>query len=345
MVYSIAMKIIVLSFAILLVDLAGCSDAIVPPSDLSTNGEDFETAWTAVHNVYPMFTYKHIDWNDVYVRYRQKVDNSSEDISKILFDMLRELKDPHVILSNKGLGLIIPYPGVRLQRDFDAFSPILVRSYFDKELTFACDDKVEYGILPGNIGYIRIATFSGENLMDGFDVVLDKMLTTKGLIIDVRKNNGGNVENIDKVVGRFIEHQMHNIKGYRTGGIPISIDPIQPSQNRTVFKKPVALLINGTLISGAEVFAEDMKQLSFVTAIGDTTDGAGCSDYVDEIEGDYFLPSGRYIKIGNTYWLRYDGIPFEWNGVPPDVVIRQTKVDIDNGRDKQLEYAIELLGK
>ena len=339
------MKRKISTIVILLITIAGCSDLFVPPPDSSTNVEDFETAWNAVNNVYPMFEYKNINWDEVYLKYRPKVDNTSEDFSKILFDMLRELKDPHVVLSNKGLGLIIPYPGERLQKDFDAFSPIVVRKYFDKELKFSCNDKVEYGILPENIGYIRIATFNGEGTLDGFNNVLDEMLFTKGLIIDVRKNNGGKVENINKVVGRFIENPMQNLRGYKTGGIPINIDPIQPVRDKTVYKNPVAILINGTSISGAEVFAENMKQLEFVTVIGDTTDGAGCSDYIDEIEGDYFLPSGRYIKVGNTYWLRYDGIPVEWNGVPPDILIMQTKADMDAGKDKQLEYAIQLLSK
>lgn len=333
------------SFAIIiLLVLTGCSDLFVPPPDTSTNIKDYEAAWTAVNNVYPMFEYKNINWNEVYSKYKTKVENSSEDFSKILFDMLRELKDPHVILSNKGMGLIIPYPGVRLQRDFDAFSPILVRKYFDKELKFACRNKVEYETMNGNLGYIRIATFNEDGLMDDFDFVLDQLLNTKGLIIDVRKNNGGKIENINKVVGRFIENPMANLKAYKKGGIPVSpFAMIQPIANKTVYKNPVAILINGASISGAEVFAEIMRQLDFVTVVGDTTNGAGCSDYVDEIEGDYFLPSGRYIKIGNTYWLRYDGVPVEWNGVAPDILVQQTKADIDAGKDKQFEYAIKML--
>jgi C-terminal processing protease CtpA/Prc len=49
------------------------------------------------------------------------------------------------------------------------------------------------------------------------------------------------------------------------------------------------------------------------------------------------------IFIGTTYVLRYDGVPIEWNGVLPDIRVPQSKEDIDQGRDKQLEYAIELL--
>jgi hypothetical protein len=321
----------------------GCSDLFITSPDTSINIKDFETAWNAVNNVYPLLEYKKINWNDVYSKYHDKVYNSTEDFSKILFEMMRELKDPHVIVNNKGMGLIIPYPGVRLQRDFDAFSPILVRKYFDKELKYACRKKVEYEILNGNIGYIRVATFNEEGLMDDFDFVLDQMLNTKGLIIDVRKNNGGKLENVNKIVGRFISQQMPNLKGYRKNNILIDIDPIMPITNKTIYNKPVVVLINGSTLSSGELFAEYIRQLNFVTLIGDTTNGAACSDNYEEIEGDYILPSGRYIKIGNSYVLSYDGIPIEWNGVPPDIRIPQTKSDINAGRDKQLEYAIELL--
>ena len=81
-----------------------------------------------------------------------------------------------------------------------------------------------------------------------------------------------------------------------------------------------------------------------LTAIGDTANRAGCTDHPDDlIESDYFLPSGKFIHVGVSYILRYDGIPIEWNGEPPDIRIVQTEADIKNGRDKQLEYVIELL--
>jgi C-terminal processing protease CtpA/Prc len=40
---------------------------------------------------------------------------------------------------------------------------------------------------------------------------------------------------------------------------------------------------------------------------------------------------------------RYDGLPWEWLGVAPDILVEQTKEDLENGKDKQLEYAIEML--
>ena len=50
-----------------------------------------------------------------------------------------------------------------------------------------------------------------------------------------------------------------------------------------------------------------------------------------------------FFFIGTTDLHRYDGLPREWIGVPPDIRVKQTEEDILNGRDKQLEFAISML--
>ena len=83
----------------------------------------------------------------------------------------------------------------------------------------------------------------------------------------------------------------------------------------------------------AELFPEVMKQLPNVTVVGDTTLEGDYNDVADDIQGDYWLPSGKYIHISTTYVIRYDGVPIEWNGVLPDIRVPQTKEDIDQGMD------------
>ncbi len=166
---------------------------------------------------------------------------------------------------------------------------------------------------------------------------------TKGLIIDVRHNNGGLSENIRIIVSRFIHTTLAWPRAFTKGEVPYYKGPIQPDMNHFKYTNPVVILINGASMSGAELFPEVMKQLSNVTVVGDTTLGGGCNDVAEDIQGDYWLPSGKYIHIGTTYVLRYDGEPIEWNGVLPDIRVPQSKDDIDQGRDKQLEYAIGLL--
>jgi C-terminal processing protease CtpA/Prc len=109
------------------------------------------------------------------------------------------------------------------------------------------------------------------------------------------------------------------------------------------YPNSVVLCISGASMSTTELFPQMMKQLSNHTVVGDTTLGAGCNDLADDIQGDYWLLNGKYFHIGSTYMLRYDVESTERNGMLPDIRVPQTKYDIDQGRDKQLEYAIELL--
>jgi len=83
-----------------------------------------------------------------------------------------------------------------------------------------------------------------------------------------------------------------------------------------------------------------MRQLDYVSLVGDTTAGGGMSSNGD---ARHFLPSGGSIRINYEAILRVDGEPIEWNGVPPDIRIVQTKTDIDKEQDKQLEFAVDFL--
>jgi len=104
----------------------------------------------------------------------------------------------------------------------------------------------------------------------------------------------------------------------------------------------VVVLINGVCVSKGDIFPEVMKQLPSVTVIGDTTAG-GSSGSTRPALAEYELPSGKRIYVGTTDWRGYDGLPLEWIGCPPDIRVEQTKEDIKKGRDKQLEFAINMM--
>ena len=81
-----------------------------------------------------------------------------------------------------------------------------------------------------------------------------------------------------------------------------------------------------------------MKQVPTVTVVGDTTGGGSCGG------GDRFaLPNASTISFGTYDYRRYDGQPWEWLGIAPDVRVVQTERDVDSGRDLQLEYALSML--
>ena len=185
-----------------------------------------------------------------------------------------------------------------------------------------------------------MATFDNDYLINYFSEALAFVKNTNSLILDIRHNNGGSYQNLVAVVSRFITSPLEKPEYYVLGE-QITLPPFKP-QGDFQYVNPIIVLINGVCYSTGDIFPEVMKQISTVTVVGDTT-GGGSSGSTSSAPAEYKLPSGKTIFVGTTDWRRYDGLPYEWIGVPPDILIQQTKEDIEKGIDGQLEHAIDML--
>jgi hypothetical protein len=316
--------------------LCSCGELIVgePPADSGL--ADFEAAWKTVKDVYPYLQFKGINWDSIHTEYLPRAQAArGDEIYFVLFDLLKELRDGHVGLWTVGGSPVVVYQPPRSRRDKDAYDPLVIRRYFDRELCLAGNQRMEYEMLDGNIGYVYISSFQNGTWINDFASVLEYFKNTKGLIIDVRGNEGGSDITSRVVVGRFLAAPQKYPPFYVKGELaPVGyIPPLGPFR----YEKPVVVLANGRTFSEGEGFTEKMKQILTVTVIGDTTAGAGGEPHV------FRLPGGRQIRISTKDGRRYDGERQEWNGIPPDVRIEQTADDARKGVDKQLEYAIRLL--
>ena len=332
-------KIISILSVLCLLLILSCKDLVVTKPESNLNVEDFEAAWKRIKDVYPYLQFKKINWDSIHAVYKPLAEKAKGDeIYFVLRDLLAELKDGHVYYRTEGGGEVYPYYPQRHFKDRHAYSPFVVRKYFNRELKLTESKSVEYEILPGNIGYAFLSDFHKNYLTNEFPAVLEYLKNTKGLILDIRQKRGGEYKNIEAVVTRFLTGQLVRNDAY-TYGVKWNLPPFQPS-GPFQYIKPVVVLINGSTFSAGEFTTEILKQLPNVTAVGDTTGGGsvGGGD-----EGLYFLPSGKSIDIGFIDIRRYDGLPWEWLGIPPDIRVEQTEADILAGRDKQLEYAIDML--
>ena len=327
---------IVLAVLLLAGTLAACSDYLVNNPHQDNNVADFERAWAITDSVYPYFQFKRINWDSIHTVYTPRAEMAQGDEGfQLLFDLLAELKDGHVDLRTQSGQEVRTYTPPRTDRDRMTFDPHLVHKYFTEDLKVAGGNRMEYGILPDGNGYIRIVTFENGSWIYEFNNVLAYVKDTRGLIIDVRDNGGGSTNMSDIMVSRFITSPLPYYPIYIKGK-PQNIPALQPSGPFT-YTKPVVVLINGVCFSTTESFAEMMRQIQNVTVVGDTTGGGGGAP-------EYFsLPSGREIRVSTKDLCRYDGLPVEWNGIPPDIVVMQTRDDVKNGHDLQFERAIRLL--
>jgi hypothetical protein len=339
------MKIVIFIFSIIFVFLVVGCDKQSTEADMSVvNMKDFEAAWNRINDVYPFFDYKKINWDSIYTIYRPRVETAEGiEFHSILHDLLAELKDAHVFYRLLLGGTVVPYYTPRQVRDQNTFSLPLVKTYFDKELLATEERTAEYEILADSIGYIFLSNLENNDLTNEFPLIIEYFMNTKGLIIDMRQNNGGTIQNIEVVVTQFLTSSLAWPKYYFLGEL-YPMDPLQPHDS-FIYTKPIVVLINGTVLSAGESTSEILKQLPNVTAIGDTTAGGGgaASSHSVETAGHFDLPGGIMINIPTGYGLKYDGQHFEWLGVPPDIRVEQTEEDIQNGIDRQLEYAIKFL--
>lgn len=335
---AVKKTIVCFSSILFLATLSACTDTIVTGPSNTDNMDDFNAAWQIVHSVYPYFTYKRINWDSIKTVYLPRAEAArGDEIYGVLFDMLAELKDGHVSLKTPGGSFVSTYHPPRVAKDRYAYDPRVVRKYFSQELRLAGDQTVEYGIINGALGYIYVATLLLDKpVIAGFDQALAYVQNTKGLIIDVRENGGGSDNNSEGIERRLISSPIDGLPYYTSDGILHQggmLSPRGPFQ----YTKPVVLLINGVCFSACEDFAAMVSHVPTVTLVGDTTAGASGAPQT------FILPSGRRINVSMKFIPRYDGLPIEWNGVLPDILVSQTAEDIQQGRDLQLEAAIRLL--
>jgi len=304
----------------------------------------FDSAWKRINDVYPFLEYKKINWDSIYSVYRPKVEVANrKEFDLLLNDLLAELKDVHVYYKNANGNQKYVYESRRLIRDKNAYSLKVIRNYFGNKLVRAKCKSVMYGITSENIGYIYFYDLLKRDLQIEFPEILKKLSNTKGLILDFRTRQGADYQVLLSVVLNFITTPLAKPKLFILEDI--EQPPFQPLTNVFIYTKPIVVLINGVTISGGETITGIFKQLPNVTAVGDTTSGGGgaASGHTPLAEGPYKLPCNKTIFIPTGYLLRYDGSHVEWNGVAPDIRVEQTEADIKKGRDRQLEYAVNML--
>ncbi len=323
---------------------AGCEPLIVAPAGSDRNVADFEFVWNTVNDHYPYLAFKGIDWDSIHDAFLPSVEAArGDEFYAVLDDLLARLRDGHVYYKPPGGGReVYPWVPPRRLRDQHRYDPFVVRRYFDEALRLSPSGKVEYGILPGNLGYVFLADFHDDYLMRDFPAVMAAMQGTAGLIVDIRQRVGGTPDNVAAVVSRFLTAPMPLPPAYLYG-TPVDwgeVDPAGPA-----YTAPVVVLINGLTFSAGEFCAEMLKQIPNVTAVGDTTGGGSAGGAsAPGYQSPFQLPSGKWFDIGNLDIRRYDGVPWENVGVPPDIRVPQPEADLRAGHDRQLEYAIEWLG-
>ena len=172
--------------------------------------------------------------------------------------------------------------------------------------------------LPGNIGYVEVRSFSflGRGV-EAAAAAMQFLAETDALIIDVRRNGGGDPELVAALCSYFFDGAVHLNDIYDRPKNETRQFWTSPSvPGKRYLGKDVYVLTSKRTGSGAEEFAYDLQTQKRGVIIGETTwGGANPGEFLRL--GDHlaaFVPSGRAINpITKTNW--------EGTGVLPDIAV------------------------
>ena len=178
----------------------------------------------------------------------------------------------------------------------------------------------------GRVGYVHIRAMN-NSCLERFKKELVENYTKEALLIDVRWNGGGN---IDQELLDILERKPYGWWGPR----PFGDKTLRPQEG---FYGPKAVLINEASGSNAEMFPDGFRRLGLGKVIGTKTQGAVIGT------GAYRLMDGSYIRMPSVGVYTRPGQNMENFGVAPDIEVKNTPEDDLVDYDRQLETAVKVL--
>ncbi|MEW9121938.1 MAG: S41 family peptidase [Thermotaleaceae bacterium] len=175
-------------------------------------------------------------------------------------------------------------------------------------------------ILGSNIGYIQILEFNegvGVKVEEALKNLNDKKV--KGIILDLRNNPGGLIEEAVDVADLFIPkgpvvHVVYNNKDKQTY-----------SSLKDKIDKPLVVLINGGSASASEIVTGAVQDTKSGTIIGTKSYGKGT------VQSIIPITNGGGIKLTIAKYLTPNGRMIDGSGIQPDIILENPDIVELNG--------------
>jgi carboxyl-terminal processing protease len=190
---------------------------------------------------------------------------------------------------------------------------------------------VRHELLDKQYGYIRISQFQ-EKTDSEFDKAFKALEeeskgSLRGLILDLRNNPGGLLDQAVKISDRFID-----------SGIIVSIDGKKEEQKQkfpahaqgTLPRYPLVVLVNGGSASGSEIVAGALQDHHRGIILGTQTFGKG------SVQTIFSLKDGAGLRLTTARYFTPSGRSIQAKGIAPDVVVKLVRPE----EEKEKEPAV-----
>ena len=178
---------------------------------------------------------------------------------------------------------------------------------------------VSGGVLEGNVGYIKIASFSSGTTSE-FEEVLQTLRTenVKKVILDLRNNPGGLVSAATNIAGKLVpKGKIVDVK-YRN-------EEMDYTYYSELEQAPfdLVVLVNGKTASSSEILASAIQDSGAGILMGEQTFGKAV------IQSVYSLKNGMVFKLTIGQYLTRNGNEIDHVGLTPDVEVSNYVKRID----------------
>ena len=322
---------------------SSCEKALMEKETSDDPIATFDYLWNKVDQQYSFFDVKNVDWEGVYDTYRPMVsENISDDsLFRVMAAMLNTLNDGHT-------NLISPFD---VSHNEEVYRKMYENKNIDGDVVVLNYLTVNYhttggfahnAIRDGKIAYLRYSSFTNAISDADLDYLVDCYSNTQGMIIDLRQNGGGNVDNIWNLM-KFLpsgerdlyQTQIKNGPGHDEFSELKTVK--QPQYEGKTYPHPVVVLTDRGSYSATSFFSLCVKtNFSNVTVVGDTT-GGGLG-----LPNGGELPNGWSYRFSITRTLDMNGQNWE-NGMPPDVTVILDPAQTALGVDNVIEEACDIL--
>ena len=257
------------------------------------------------------------------------------DVANMRFDkvvsMIRGKKGTEVRLTVKKPDASIVI--ISIIRDKVIIEGTFAHSYILNEK----DKKVGYILLPGF--YFDANRKGGHNCSDDMRKEVLKLKAEKvdGIVIDLRNNGGGSLEEVVKMSGLFIDKgPMVQVRGKGNFNRVLN-----DNESGTIYDGPLAIMVNTNSASASEILAAAMQDYKRAIIVGGkSTFGKGTVQNFfnldDALSGndESMKPLGQ-VKITLEKFYRISGGSTQLKGVIPDLILPDPYSELETGEKDQ----------